>query len=40
MSIVSNILLITAIGSLAIFVLSVLFAFLQLFLDLTARFRR
>jgi hypothetical protein len=40
LSIVSNILLITAIGSFAIFVLTILFAFIQLFIDLTGRSRR
>ncbi len=40
LSILSNILLITAIGSFAIFVLSILFAFIQLVIDLTGRSRR
>lgn len=40
LSIVSNILLITAIGSFAILVLTILFAFIQLFIDLTGRSRQ
>jgi hypothetical protein len=40
LSIISNILLITAIGSFAIFVLTILFAFIQLIVDLSGRFRR
>ncbi len=40
LSIVSNVLLMTAIGSFAIFVLSILFAFIQLFVDLSGRSRR